>query len=1007
MYGVSRVPSMGEPVPADLLDQPAASVPAGFIPITQEFLENKFFHTPSPSENKYVHVRPRRGPFFLIDAASTTGDREHLMSCHPSKMLEELIDEQGRRKFSFPSGVYPPGLDREIRAESVAVGIRTSRSRSMNRDILTLQSVQETLPDNIFDEQRSQLSDFELSVKAFGMRVNLFDNLPAGVKHTLVHCKILDPPRTEFLLETWHSSWPQKTQDFYRRSFPVFSPESAKKLFDKHDDITVTPEQWHALLNAEIKSSFQPPEEFPDLPVQWPKGILPFKYRRSFLKPTLLENPTTIQKGGCPTSGDAVNVWTRFQTVKQDPDKQPIRSAAHEFSVQIPPNSGVQIHPQSSVLRLVNKDAGPCDPKHDFPVRYQPYADGLDEMQITDLSSISKLTVPITREPAQRVFEIPPEVLAAFNTTLPMDVPDTPVPGGAGGPIGNEFEIAHRLKDNEGRIWDIYSKDDNFNFSTQRDKEGKKEPTALGVLQNYKGKPWIFLRSKANNNHWREATAHEFATGKLFSILQEQVTMRDNRQWVRDDGTPWPIRFPQDTGIPFVPQTQPQPPAQQQQHAPIAQQAAAVLPKAAGTPAPAPVAKASPTTPSFPNLYFRRTSRYMFVDTLKRIFDEFCDVSDFSELTQQTPVQKEILFDDSQPANIRSRDERSRSPRMGDGRLKPPPDMAGRAKSAVRTPPHPAVKPKFPSPPPRQKGDSPRDKKGKDDYSPKGKWGKGASPPEKGKSDSGKGKMPKDAGKLAPVVDPAALGLRGSMQQPPRAPFGMGTGNFNMPTGLVSTGGFPVASMSVPFDTSSFPTAYSGKGGQFGPPVGWRPPPGTVQRPIPPPGPPPGLFPQTNVSMGQFSAGSMMPGIRPSFPSSSQLPSGPPPAVGSSSGSLYVSPTLSDTTTQHALTTPTQLRDQGILGFDGLSDSDGGRALPSPAMNPSMPSPSVVPAVRPKAAQLIVLGSGNSASGPTFAANFPAYQNKAPPPPPKPKPPPAPGGFPFGSVDPRDRAAQQ
>ena len=597
-YGVSRVSRMGEPIPADLPDQPAVSVPAGFLPITQDFLENKFFHTPSPSENRYVHIRPSRGPYFLIDAASSTGEKEHLMSCHPSKMLDELLDDQGQRKRSFPPGVYPPGLDREIRAESVAVGIRTSRSRSKNRDILTLQSVQETLPENIFDEQRSQLSDFELRIKAFGMRVQLFDNLQAGFKHTLVHSRILDPPRTEFLFETWHATWPQKTKDFYRRSLPVFSTESAKKLLDKHDDVTVTPEQWHALLLAEIKSSFNPPEDFPALPEQWPKGILPFKFRRSFLKATLLETPNTIQKGGCPISGDAVNVWTRFQTVKNDPDKQPIRSQAQEFAVKIPPQSGVQIHPQSSDLRLVNKNAGPCDPKHDFPVRYQPYADGLDEMQITDLSSISKLTVPITREPAQRVFEIPPAVLAEFNTTLPMDVPDTQVPGGAGGPVGNEYEVAHRLKDTNGRVWDIFSKDDNFNFSTQRDKEGKKEPSALGVLQNYKGKPWIFLRSKSNNNHWREATSVEFATGKLFYILQEQVTMRDNRQWVRDDGTPWPIRFPQDTGIPFVPQTQPQPIAQQPQHAPTAQQAAAVLPKAAGVPAPPPARARRGNTPN-------------------------------------------------------------------------------------------------------------------------------------------------------------------------------------------------------------------------------------------------------------------------------------------------------------------------------------------------------------------------------------------------------------------------
>ena len=1035
---------MGEPVPADLLDQPAASVPAGFIPITPDSLENKFFHTPSPSENRYVHVRPSRGPYFLVDAANTTGDKEHLMSCHPSKMLGELLDDQGRRKFSFPSGVHPPGLDKETRAESVAAGIRTSRSRSTNRDILTLQQIQEALPTNVFDEQRGQLSDFELGIKALGMRVNLFDNLKAGFKHTMVHCKILDPPRTEFLLETWHATWPEKTKDFYRRSFPVFSTETAKMLFEKHDDHTVTPAQWHILLNETIKSSFNPPEEFTPLPEQWPKGILPFKFRRSFVSASLMETPTSLKKGGCPISGDAVNVWTRFQQVKGDPDKQPVRSARQDFSVpNLPPNCGVQVHPQSNDLRLVNKDVGHCDPKRDFPQRYQPYADGFDEIQVTDLSGLSNISVPLTREPARRVFEIPPAVLAAFDTTLATDVIDTPVPGGKGGLIGNEFEVAHRLKDNDGRIWDIYSKNEKFNFSTIIEKNGtKKEPLSLGVLQNYHGKPWIFLRSKQNNNYWREASAEEFASGKLFQILKEQVTMRDNREWVREnDGVPYPVQFPTDTGIPFVQPAQPQPPAQQQQHAPIAPPAAAVLPKAAGTPAPAPVAKADPATPS-PNLYFRRTSRYIFVDT-KRIFDEFDDVSDFSELTQTIPVQKE----DSQPVstNVRSREgARSRSPRGGDPqRLRPPPDMAARAKSAVRTPPHsgPGTKPKFPSPPPPRKGDSPRDKKGKDN-SPKGQTGKGRDDSPKGKFDQGKGAFPQEKGyekgkgkpPMAPVVDPAALSFRGQLQPPPRAPFGQGSGNFNMPTGLASSGGFPVASMGVTFDTSSMPTAndfrniFAGKGGsQFGPPVGWRPPPGTLggfpQRPIPPPGPPPGVLPQTNVLGSQFSAGSVVPGVRPLFSSSGQFSQGPPPASGSSvgnvqwsisgqsfsgSGNMFVSPTLSDTTTQHALTTPPQVRDQGLLAFDAMSDSDGSRVLPSPALNPSQPSPGVFPA-RPSGGNLIVLGSGNSASGPSFAANIPPYKNPPPPPapPPKPKPPPTPGGFPFGAVDPRDRASQQ
>ena len=240
-----------------------------------------------------------------------------------------------------------------------------------------------------------------------------------------------------------------------------------------------------------------------------------------------------------------------------------------------------------------------------------------------------------------------------------------------------------------------------------------------------------------------------------------------------------------------------------------------------------------------------------------------------------------------------------------------------------------------------------------------------------------------------------------------------------MPTGLASTGGFPVASMGVHFDDwgkiPSLSAAFAGKGGQFGPPVGWRPPPGTFgglpQRPLPPPGPPPGLLPQTNVSMGQFSASSILPGVRPPPASSGQLPSGPPPVP--SSGSMFVSPVISETTTLHAQTTPLQDRDQSILGMD---DSDGSM-LPSPALNPTHPSPHVVPgrpptAHRPKAGSLIVLGSGNSSSGPSFTPHIPAvapYQNPPPPPAAKPPPskPPAPGGHPFGQVDPRDRASQQ
>ena len=463
----------------------------------------------------------------------------------------------------------------------------------------------------------------------------------------------------------------------------------------------------------------------------------------------------------------------------------------------------------------------------------------------------------------------------------------------------------------------------------------------------------------------------------------------------------------------------PQTPAQQtpaQQPKPVPAVQPVVAKAASSSAGHDPGSKASPATPS-PNLYFRRTSRYIFVDT-KRIFDEFDDVSDFSELTQTTPVQKEY----SQPVstNARSREgERSRSPRGGDPqRLRPPPNMADRAKSAVRTPPHsePGTRPKFPSPPPPRKGDSsPGKGKGKDDHSPKGKMGK---------ADSGKGKMQsKDTGGklMAPVVDPTALGLRGQLQQPPRAPFGQfGTGNITMPTGLASTGGFPVASMGVTFSSSQFPTGqdfrnvFSGKGGsQFGPPVGWRPPQGPYgglpPRPIPPVGPPPNVLPPASSSVGQFSAGPMVPGIRPSF-STGGLPQGPPPSVGTTS---VFSP-VSDVSTLHAMTTPTDMRDQSILTMgDGPDDLH----MPSPALNPAFPTPPVgpsVPAVRAKASNTITLSSATSTSGPSFAANVPnvqtAYKNKAPPPPPpKPKPPPAPkpGGHAFGPVDPRDRAAQQ
>ena len=1031
---------MGEPAPAPAelssADQPAASLPAGFLEIPPEFLDNKFFHTPSPSKNRFVHIRPSRGPVFMVDATSSTGDVEHLYACHPSKMHDELFDSQGRRRFAFPLGVSPPGLDREIRAESVAIGIRTTRTRSKNRHILTLQTVQETLPENIFDEQRPQLSDYELGIKAFGMRVNLFDNQKSVFLHSLEHTRVFDPPRTEYLFETWHSSWPERTQIFYRRNLPQFKQETAQRLYDAHESSAVSPQDWQNLVNQTIKESF-PDREFPDLPAQWPKGVLPFQHKRSFVKATLLDNYVSIQKGGCPISGDAVNIWNRFREVKEDPEKQTIRVSPQEFAVKIPPNCGIQVHPQSIDIRLVNKNATPCDSKFDFPLRHQPFL-AADEKQLTDLQNIGKLTIPLTREPTQRVFEIvPPAVLATFDTTIPMDVTPVAVPP-PGGPVGNEFEPVHRLRDNEGRIWEVYDKDEKFSFSKEKDERGKPEPTHLGVLMCHKGHPYVFLRSKSNNNHWRQAYAEEFASGKLFTTLKDQVKMRDNREWVRSDGSPWPVRFPLDGGIPFVsPKQQPPVPSPPALQPPAQQPVPAVQPVVAKAASPSAGSdlgsKASPAAPS-PNLYFRRTSRYIFVDP-KRIFDEFDDALDFSELTQTTPVQKEY----SQPVstNARSREgERSRSPRGGDPqRLRPPPDMAARAKSAVRTPPHsePGTRPKFPSPPAPRKGDSPRDKKGdsspgkgkgKGDHSPKGKGGK---------ADSGKGKMPsKDTGGklMAPVVDPSALGLRGQLQQPPRAPFGQfGTGNITMPTGLASTGGFPVASMGVTFSSSAFPTGqdfrnvFAGKGGsQFGPPVGWRPPPGPYgglpPRPIPPVGPPPNVLPPASGSVGQFSAGPMVPGVRPTFTASGfsssvpSLPAGPPPSV--SSSAAFLSPAISETSTLNALTTPTDMRDQSILTMgDGPDDLH----MPSPALNPAFPTPPVgpsVPAVRAKASNTITLSSATSSSGPSFAANVPnvqtAYKNKAPPPPPpKPKPPPAPkpGGHAFGPVDPRDRDAQQ
>ena len=77
------------------LSDTAADQAAGFLPITQDFLTGKFRHTPSPSENKYVHLRPSRGPLFTIDSASTTGDTEHLMSCHSSKLKKSSTIKVG------------------------------------------------------------------------------------------------------------------------------------------------------------------------------------------------------------------------------------------------------------------------------------------------------------------------------------------------------------------------------------------------------------------------------------------------------------------------------------------------------------------------------------------------------------------------------------------------------------------------------------------------------------------------------------------------------------------------------------------------------------------------------------------------------------------------------------------------------------------------------------------------------------------------------------------------
>ena len=111
-----------------------------------------------------------------------------------------------------------------------------------------------------------------------------------------------------------------------------------------------------------------------------------------------------------------------------------------------------------------------------------------------------------------------------------------------------------------------------------------------------------------------------------------------------------------------------------------------------------------------------------------------------------------------------------------------------------------------------------------------------------------------------------------------------------------------------------------------------------------------------------------------------------------------------------------------VMGMDTLSDSDGTRMLPSPAMQPHHPSPHQQFAHRPPAAQrakpaapapVITLGSGDSASGPAFAPNLrpPSvvpYLNPplpAGPPPPAAKPP-APGGHRFGALDPRDAAHQ-
>ena len=157
-----------------------------------------------------------------------------------------------------------------------------------------------------------------------------------------------------------------------------------------------------------------------------------------FVKQTLFENPQTAQRGGVPISGEAVRVFQRFETKDS---QAPIRSKPEALAVNLPANAGVQLHPQSEELRIIQTSIGPCDPRNAFPTRFQPFEDAFQQLQITDLSNVGKLTVPQTREPVQRALRLPAVDASNFSPAIPTDLPMTPVPGNAGGKVGNRYEV--------------------------------------------------------------------------------------------------------------------------------------------------------------------------------------------------------------------------------------------------------------------------------------------------------------------------------------------------------------------------------------------------------------------------------------------------------------------------------------------------------------------------------------------------------------------------------------